>query len=273
MSRAERGAIPEPLVLALGAVTSLVVLATTTVAVLAATADEPPTERPSSAVRSGASSMSSPSSSGEASPSVPVPSGPDPVFPDGQFVYGEKLANVVFQVPAEYIGWELESSSVVYFFERPNGDLEVKVKGPAAYNTGTCPDNGNSTTQAYVGVSAISDESQTTLEDAQARMTRRWSRAVRRDDEGGGPPAPVTGPQTREVTTASGQPALRSSVVVTTAGRTCAPPKTQIVVQTTDVGASLTTVVMVRDAGTLPTLPAETAREIMDSIDAEIVPE
>lgn len=265
MSRAERGAISESLVLALGAVTTLVVLATTTVALVAATGDR------SAAGESGGSGESTASASPTASPTpnVPVPTGPEPAFPDGQFVYGSRIANVVYQVPAKYDGWELETSGTVYYFETPKGEPVVRVNNVAAYNKGTCAENGNPTSQAYIGLAETVSQKVATLEEVQTEMTRRWREASHKEDDR---TLPVTEPRTRNVTTASGQRAKRTTFVVTTATEPCSPPKVVYTLQTVDTGDSFACVALVRDAGTYGTLQPDDAQAILDSIDAEIPP-
>lgn len=205
----------------------------------------------------------------------PKPSVPKPEFEGGQVVYGDRVQNAQFEIPAVDTGWTLSSPDYVLGFEGgPDEDGDkapderAVVRGQIGfYKEGWCTNEEDRAEQAgFVGFEL--PEKSDDPEAVSKKIAEHWVdiTSYREDNKTHFEYTDVT---TDEIEIGDGESGYLSKSVITIDEKDrkkCSAPQLEIDVLSVDTGDNVATVVLVRDLDTSQALPDESVDEILAAV-------
>ncbi|WP_109508035.1 hypothetical protein [Nocardioides speluncae] len=198
----------------------------------------------------------------------PKPSVPKAEFEGGQPIYGDRLQNVQFEVPAVDTGWTLSSPDYEVGFEGGPETDRASVRGQVAfYRTGWCTDEeGVEQHAGFVGFERA--EKSDDPEAVSKEIADHWVNitSYRDDDKTHHEYTDVT---TDEIELGDGESAYLSRSVITIAEadqEKCSSPELEIDVLSLDAGDHVATVVLARDKGTSEAMSDEAVDDVLATV-------
>lgn len=208
-----------------------------------------------------------PSGQPTAEPSVDAAT-PYAAFPDEQVVYGQLEDNAMFEVPARRTGWRVSSADTFIYYADADGNPVEGVDGAAVFRQDYCPEAEGASNRGFVGFGRVS--AGVTARQAGEALSKRWVGAIALDPETGRS-ARHTPIEVTDVSLRDGSPAVRASATIEVGShKPCDPPRVRFTMLSVDTGDAVANLVMVRDAGEPGVLAADTAEQILGTLQQQI---
>jgi hypothetical protein len=167
------------------------------------------------------------------------------------------------RVEVRATGWSLEPRDAVIYYVGRSGEPAVGVTGPAVYDEGYCARAARGSNRGFVGFTRATTGQG--ARDVSRDLGRAWLRAVARtgDHRGASPHSRMI---TRVLRLAEGTAVASTGRIAVADPGPCDAPVVVVTVASLDVGSSVASLVLVRDAGRRGTLTDAQAGRILGSL-------